>query len=114
MNIDGSLLALQACHSPMSPLSLLSNLDEETMTGLHITAGMPVKITSSSVVIGSCEFYYDSAECFSCELHKALQPTEIQTLKKRLETVLMSAHTNGFDLIFQSYRDRLSISLLSY
>lgn len=105
MNIDGSLLALQACHSPMSPLSLLSNLDDETMQGLHIVPGMPVTIDSDSVRIGSCAFYYDSAERFSCELKTVLQSSDIQTLKKRLETVLMSAQTGGFDLIFQSYRD---------
>lgn len=112
MNIDGSLLALQSCRSPLSPISLLSNLDEKAMEELDIDTNTPVEITDTSVIIGSSVFYYDSAEVFPCELNKILSPLGIKTLKKNVETVLSSSRTGGFDVLYRNYRDR-SIELPS-
>ncbi len=105
INIDGSLLALQSSGSPLSPISLITNLGERAMAALDIDTDAPVKITHDTVMIGSSSFYYGSAEVFPCRLQKTLSPSDIESLKKNIETVLFSSHTGGFDTIFQNYRN---------
>lgn len=105
INLGGVLLALQAFQSPLSPISLLTELNEDSMKKLNIQAGAPVKITESSVMIESLCFSFRSAEIIPTELKKSLPLSCIQKLKEHLETVIFSSHTGGFDTIFHNYRD---------
>lgn len=105
INIDGSLLALQSFGSPLSPISLITPLDERGMAALETGTDASVEIANDAITIGSSSFYYGSAEVFPCRLQKTLSPFDKKALKENIEMVLSSSHTGGFDTIFQNYRN---------
>ena len=100
IRMDGVLLALQACQSPVSPISLITELTEDSMKDLHLQEGTAVTVTDSSVNLGSHAFSFHDSEIIQTELKETLSFSCIQLLKEHLKTVILSSHTGGFDTIF--------------
>lgn len=103
--IDKTLIALQSNASPLSPISLITELSEASMSSLDISEGAPVKITDTSLLIGSVCFLFQEARPFSSHLQKKLTPAQRSLLKKHLAVVLLSSHTGGFDSIFHAFQE---------
>ncbi len=105
IRMDGELLALQAFQSPLSPISLITELNEGSMKNLTLREGDAVRITDSSVIIGPHCFSFQNTECIQTMLKGALSFSSIQSLKENLETVIFASHTGGFDTIFQNNKN---------
>lgn len=96
------LLALQADNSPLSPISLITELDEFSMSALNIVQGMPVSIQKSFIKISSYTFDFTETALVCLNPKNPLTDNK-QQLKKYLKQILLSSQTGGFDTIFQSY-----------
>lgn len=106
IRMDGVLLALQACQSPVSPISLITELTEDSMKGLNLQEGVTVTIADSSVILGSHVFSFHTSEIIQTELKETLSLSCIQLLKEHLKAVILSSHTGGFDTIFHASQEK--------
>lgn len=104
LSIDSALLALQAKTSPLSPVSLRTELSTDSLADLSISEGSSVRIQGSQLLIGSLCFSFDDAALFPTLLSEKLESHRLSVLKKRLDTVLSSSRTGGFDLIFHAFQ----------
>lgn len=102
IRMDGELLALQAFQSPVSPISLITELAEDSMKDLNLQERTAVTTIDSSVIIGPHRFSFQDTQIIQTVLKEKLSPSCIQLLKENLKTVIFSSHTRGFDTIFQS------------
>lgn len=103
LKIGDYLVALQAGNSPLSPISLITELDETSMNALNIIQGMPVSIQGSSIKISSYTFDFSETDIVCLKPDFPLNIASQQHLKESLKQILLSVQTGGFDTIFQSY-----------
>ncbi|MGN1142888.1 MAG: DUF2877 domain-containing protein [Oliverpabstia sp.] len=103
------LLALQAVASPLSPISLITDLSEKEMASLSLEPGIPVIFTDSSVDILSPDcrfsFSFENTEVFSLKPTAPIPKQNITELKENIHQVLFNAKSNGFDMIFNGVPD---------
>ena len=96
------LLALQANLSPVSPVSLITELDAASMETLPVSPGLKVKISPGILSIyGSVSvinFYFLEADLFESKLINKSP----QLLRDTLMSVLNHTATEGFSTIFTS------------
>lgn len=102
--IDKTLIALQSNASPLSPISLIADLSEESLCRLNLSEGTPVRVTDTSLLMGSFRFLFQGAKPYSSCLQEELTPAQISLLKEHLAAVLLSSHTGGFDAIFHAFQ----------
>ena len=116
LRLNGSLLALQVQGSPLSPLSLITNLADAQMDALGIQAGQPVAVRQQSICIcenAAAPIAFDCSDCVAedLRLHTVLSDAQQHTLTASIRRVLSQTSTNGFDLLFHS-RDVNADSLI--
>lgn len=84
-----NLIALQANHSPLSPISLITSYDEDTFAELPFVIAQKVNI--SNLDLSSTEF-------FNTQLTPS--PEIICEMTPVIKKVIESSQANGFNLIF--------------
>lgn len=96
------LLALQADMSPVSPVSLITELGDESMKTLPVSPGLKVKVSPGTLSIyGSVSiinFYFIEADVFESKLISE-SPQHLQDM---LKSVLDHSAADGFSTLFTS------------
>ena len=104
LSFNGQLLALQADHSPVSPISFITALDSDGMEALNISAGDQVILSKNKItIIGNHENYsfrYGQAEVFNTGFAPDLNYEETHQLRTTIWNVLSQVNTGGLDLVF--------------
>ncbi|MGI6171462.1 MAG: DUF2877 domain-containing protein [Butyricicoccus sp.] len=99
----GQLLALQAAHSPLSPLSLILDLTEQQMQAFPAAAGQSVSVSGGQLVIlcgGSpMEISCLRPMLYDPVLRGTLPPSRRDTLLLAVQAVLNESGRSGFSLI---------------
>ena len=105
LTFGGRLLSLQAAASPISPLSLITNLSGKEMSELNLQPGQHVEIHSHELLICSPDcihrFCYDPAEIFDSALTGNFPRIHSELLK----SVFSLSDTGGFRCLFSSDTD---------
>ena len=107
------LLALQSTASPLSPISLITDMEGQSMDQLPIRPGQPVNVLGDRIEIVMPDSA--SAECSSSFLYRPEEICESQLvsplpgfshakLYARLRSVLSTSDTGGFCLLSDSYK----------
>ena len=89
VTVNGKLLAFQTANSPVSPISLITNLDSESMGNLSLKPGDKISFSRKNAII------VDLAP---------KQPIDHPTrheLYKKFTRIITQSETGGFELIFQ-------------
>ncbi len=99
LDVNGQILALQTKGSPLSPISLITDLGQEDMDASNLQVHQQVSIKNLS---------YKEAQVLDLALnpYKACSRKEdLQILKTSLRAVIASSNTKGFDLIFNHSKE---------
>lgn len=103
--VSDQLLALQTHSSPLSPISLITNLSQEDMENLTFCPGQRVLVSPQKIIIPADSsrhtFTWDTAQIHDLKLHSDLKKKQIFELKIKIKNVLSSASTGGFEILFQ-------------
>lgn len=99
------LLAIQAEDSPLSPISLITDMSQEEMEELPVSTGQSVRIADKKILIFTedtsvFELSYANAEITDLALHSSLTDEQLDLLTPQIYRSILHAGTNGFDLIF--------------
>lgn len=104
LSFDGQLLALQADHSPISPISFITALGSSKLESLNIAAGDPVIVSKNKLtIIGNHEnysFHYGQAMIYNTGFAPNLEYEEVDQLRTNIQKVISQVNTNGLDLVF--------------
>lgn len=104
ISFDGQLLALQADHSPVSPISFITALDSSGLESLNIAVGDTVIVSKNKLtIIGNHENYsfrYGQAVIYNTGFASDLKYEDIAILRTHIQKVLSQTDTNGLDLVF--------------
>lgn len=102
LSVQNKLLSLQPKDSPMSPISLITNLSEEMFSKLEIKEKDTYFITKDTIIIKSgmsdvreCSFMYCEASAMDLKLSGQLTSSRIRSLKDCLSSILLSDSTEG-------------------
>lgn len=101
------LFAIQAKASPLSPISLSTDLDQEQMSLICTEPGMPVTITPDAISIrltngGEYLFSLKNTLFSDLELQSNLTSSQLHELQGKLYDVICHSASGGYDLIFQN------------
>ena len=103
LQFGDTLLAIQARQSVLSPLSLLTNLQDTDINHLSIQPGMTVSVNGPSITlcqIPNLEFSFSNALVTDLTLSET---SSAETrLKERIRTAIDLSEGNGFSTLFQS------------
>lgn len=125
LSVNGRLLALQADGTPLSPLSLITELPSDIMNTLPIEKGELVRISGESIEICSSPqpflFTYSEAVHYDLKLPSVFAPLsdgdasrQKARLARNIEDALFHGDTGGFSSIFNcSSEKELSLMLLA-
>lgn len=107
LSFDGKLLTLQACGSPQSPISLITNVREAHLDVLPIQPGQQVTLHPHLLCIhipssGIISFDYSGCTADDLQLYPALSCKQQKFLADLIKDVLSQTDTKGFDAIFHS------------
>ena len=91
VSIDGHLLAIQTADSPLSPISLITDMHSEELEKLGFTAGDSISIENIS-----------HAEIFNLAPAAEISKEIRDKLYKKISRAIMESETGGFELIFQT------------
>lgn len=101
---DQGLLALQAAGSPLSPISLITELSGNELQLLPVSKGNLVYFHENLLEIAGaqdrCRFSYEKADIYNLEVSSSLSRAESEKLVCNLETVIKQNHSGGLDMIF--------------
>lgn len=104
LSFDGQLLALQADHSPVSPISFITALDPDRMEALNISVNDQVIVSKNKLtIIGNHENYsfrYGQAKVDETKFVPNLKYEEIDRIRTDIKKVLSQVNTNGLDQVF--------------
>lgn len=102
--LGADLLSLQAAASPLSPISLITNLDERSMETLEIQTGQTVSIGADTIQVllpnKTVSFQYDKAAISDTAL--PLQTAFSSNLLDRIKNTLEHTQTHGFRILFST------------
>lgn len=126
ISLNGQLLAIQAEGSPLSPISLISDMSQEEMEELPVSKGQAVRVTDEKLLFFSEDFSsitldsnasvsdisgifdelpvfklpFFQAEVFDLKMKSALTDDQLDALTPQIYDAILHAGTKGFDLIF--------------
>lgn len=122
IQINGQLMALQAIHSPLSPISLITGLSQEEMAFLGITAGMTVEVDPAHSLLRIYEnassiepmavFNFDGALTRNLGLSAHLTRENISNLAREIHQALLRTSTGGFSMLISNPEDALENLML--
>ena len=104
LSLDGRLIAVQAKDSPLSPISLITDMTQETMADLPFYKGQLVEVTKDGIL-----FFADDSPVFLLRnsgdirylnLVSNLSDSQLSLLKNQISEAIRHADTHGFDLLF--------------
>ena len=99
VSIHNHLLAIQTKNSPLSPISLITDLDTEVFAQLPFTVG-------DSIVIDNTE-----SQMINLSPTMLFPKQHYQELFMNIRRSIITSHTQGFDLIFQ-FSDLINDNLI--
>lgn len=105
ISLNGQLLAIQAEGSPLSPISLITNMSQEEMEELPVFKSQRIRITEEKLLFFSggapaFEFPFSKAEVCDLKMQSTLTDQQLDTLTPQIYDAILHAGTKGFDLIF--------------
>ena len=89
ITVNGKLLSFQTANSPVSPVSLITNLDSDSMKNLSLKAGDKVSFSRKNATI------VDLAP------KQPIHPLARRELYKKMTKIITQSETGGFELILQ-------------
>lgn len=133
LSIGGTMAALQAKGSPISPISLITTLTSEKMESLEISAGDFVTLKENIITIYRSNrtlqastdmnsldnkreigFSFEEATIHNLHLLHSLSDTMLHQLHNNIRTCLSNISTGGFEVIFnQRVNDDTSMMLVA-
>lgn len=118
LSFDGALIALQANRSPLSPISLITNLSSADMKALNLTPGDRVYLSETGILLNSSgethSVFYAGAEKYDLHLSSAPGSFSCKKLIGNIKAALAAVNAGGFDAVFNGCSDeRLSLMLLA-
>ncbi|BDF34173.1 DUF2877 domain-containing protein [Extibacter sp. GGCC_0201] len=103
---SGQLLALQSASSPLSPVSLITDLTAGMLKSLHIEPGQAVRFSRESIEIlssgKSVLFRYIPGHIYPSGLSALSAGSSPDVLKSRVQMALGKSAADGFCLLFSS------------
>lgn len=100
LSFDGTLVALQAAGSPLSPISLITTLAGQEMSHLPVSAGLPVSLTADTIHLAETAFCLDAAETVDTRL-MPVPESRLPSLTAQICSVLKHSAKGGFrNLLF--------------
>lgn len=110
--LNNRLLSLQPAGSPMSPVSLITDISGKRFEELEIETDDGVIIESNMIIINSRahssgEYRFSFSEAMTADLHlsKYLIPIKIRTLSEELSSALSKGVQDGFRGILFSLKE---------
>ena len=104
LSIGDRLVAVQAKDSPLSPISLITDMTQEMMADLPFYKGQTVEITKNGILFfddSSPVFFLSSSDDIcNLKLVSSLSDHQLSLLKNQISDVIRQADTRGFDLLF--------------
>ena len=104
LSFNGQLVAIQACHSPLSPISLITELSTAQMQELDISVGNKVIVSKNKIIIlGNSEHYafkHSTATIYDTKFCPEVDKGTLPFLTSSIHSVIADVDTNGMDLIF--------------
>ncbi len=87
--VNGKLLALQTANSPIYPISLITNLDSDSMNQLSLKTGDLIHFRRANAVV------------MNLAPTQPISHTTRHELYKKFTRIISQSQTDGFELIFQ-------------
>ncbi len=100
--LDGHLFALQTCQSPLSPLSMITNISQNEMDSMEITAGNPVSVRGKTIWVRKSSFSLSASSIVDLRLKAQLNDQELKLLSERIKAALFLVPKIGFAAMLQS------------
>lgn len=102
LSFDGTLVALQAAGSPLSPISLITTLAGQEMSHLPVSAGLPVSLTADTIHLAETAFCLDAAETVETVL-MPVSESDLPSLTAQIRSILKHSTKGGFrNILFPS------------
>lgn len=102
LSFDGTLVALQAAGSPLSPISLITSLTEQEMSDLPVSVGQPVSLTADTIHLPETAFCLDAAETVETML-MPVSESDLPSLTAQIRSILKHSTKGGFrNILFPS------------
>ena len=99
--IENELLALQCTNSPISSISLITELSESALSSLQLEPCIPVKLSFGSLQLGDYHFSLCDAQVHDLSLHCGADTLTLHHIYDLLNDMIhVSADHGGFELIF--------------
>ncbi|BDF04462.1 DUF2877 domain-containing protein [[Clostridium] hylemonae] len=103
---EGQLLALQSAASPLSPVSLVTNLEQEDLASPVIRPGQPVRLSGEAVEISSSGqlsvFTYRPVHIYRSGLVPIPSGSSSAALYSQVRMAVKGSDNSGFCLLFSS------------
>lgn len=100
LSFNGQILALQAAGSPLSPISLITDLTAGEINALGISPGDPVLVQDCVIVVGGVKFDFSAASRQDLRLSTSLSPQMRIYLKAEILHALSCRDAGSFELLF--------------
>lgn len=118
LSLDGALAALQVKESPMSPISLITDLSSADISKLKLNPGERVCLSKTGILLNSSgqihTVSYAGAEKHDLFLSAGPHSFPCKKLIGNIKAALAASDTGGFDIIFNGCpEERLSLMLLA-
>lgn len=102
LSFGGTLVALQAAGSPLSPISLITTLTGQEMSDLPVSAGQPVSLTADTIHLPETAFCLDAAETVETVL-MPVSESDLPSLTAQICSILKHSTKGGFrNILFPS------------
>ncbi|MDO4322745.1 MAG: DUF2877 domain-containing protein [Lachnospiraceae bacterium] len=115
--LEGELLALQAAGSPLSPISLITNLTAGEINALALSPGASVLVQDHVILVngtnGTCLFDLQTASIHNLGLSKDLSSEACTYLQKEIFHALSLRDAGSFELLFTDRARAESIPFLA-
>lgn len=97
---NSQLIAIQCVGSPLSPISMISDLSAEDFNSLDVNAGDLVSVTASKLIIhrehkSDLSFDFSKCEFYSTFLDTSLSTSNLKTLQESIQSILLSGECDG-------------------
>lgn len=106
IRVNGQLLALQSKGSPLSPISLITDLSQEVLSDLAFAPGQKVVISPGKITLMTSSsphiFSWKSSTIHDLELRTHLKKEQVKELLLKIKKVVSNSSTGGFELLFHS------------
>ncbi len=117
LDVNGQLLALQVEGSPLSPISLITDMTQEDMEELGLAVHQQLSIRQEEFYLVGKDtpyrkiFSYKETRPLDLSLSPCNSKADLSLLKKSIKEAIASSNTKGFDLIF-NHSDQVDDNLI--